>query len=203
MSPKSAISAAISVDWEVPDPPVGNTDITGDLNGTTVTFSNAERSFIGGLNIFSDSDFSAAPPSSNEVVNYSLNSNWTATFSNPISNLLLYVVRWRGAATGVNTTTYTFNQSFTILSGLGEGTVSGNTLSFPEESGSNNGIIQFTGPVSSLSVSTNGINNSGNSLTFGVQSVQSIPEPLTILGAGTAISFGAFFKRKLNQKKNS
>ena len=28
-----------------------------------------------------------------------------------------------------------------------------------------------------------------------------VPEPLTILGAGTAAGFGAFFKRKLNKKK--
>lgn len=30
---------------------------------------------------------------------------------------------------------------------------------------------------------------------------QTIPEPLTILGAGTAIGFGTFFKRQLNSKK--
>ena len=29
---------------------------------------------------------------------------------------------------------------------------------------------------------------------------QPVPEPLTILGAGTAIGFGAFFKRKLAKK---
>ena len=37
-----------------------------------------------------------------------------------------------------------------------------------------------------------------------VERVESVPEPLTILGAGTAIGFGASFKRKLaksNQKK--
>ena len=28
-----------------------------------------------------------------------------------------------------------------------------------------------------------------------------IPEPLTILGAGTAAGFGAFFKHQLNRKK--
>ncbi|GBF85489.1 hypothetical protein AsFPU3_2549 [Aphanothece sacrum FPU3] len=31
---------------------------------------------------------------------------------------------------------------------------------------------------------------------------QSVPEPLTILGAGAAISFGTAFKRKLAQKKD-
>ncbi|NQZ63109.1 MAG: PEP-CTERM sorting domain-containing protein [Crocosphaera sp.] len=31
--------------------------------------------------------------------------------------------------------------------------------------------------------------------------VQTIPEPLTILGAGAAIAFGAGFKRKLGKVK--
>ncbi len=44
------------------------------------------------------------------------------------------------------------------------------------------------------------------SSALSVENVQltPVPEPLTILGAGTAISFGGFFKRKLSQgqKKN-
>ena len=37
--------------------------------------------------------------------------------------------------------------------------------------------------------------------SFDIQTTHSVPEPLTILGAGTAIGFGAAFKRKLAQKK--
>ncbi|MCH2244926.1 MAG: PEP-CTERM sorting domain-containing protein [Crocosphaera sp.] len=37
--------------------------------------------------------------------------------------------------------------------------------------------------------------------SFDIQTTHAVPEPLTILGAGTAISFGAAFKRKLAKKK--
>ncbi len=36
----------------------------------------------------------------------------------------------------------------------------------------------------------------------GIIEVQAVPEPLTILGAGTALGFGTFFKRKLAKKQN-
>ena len=35
--------------------------------------------------------------------------------------------------------------------------------------------------------------------TFGV--LAAVPEPLTILGTGTAIGFGAFFKRQTSKKQ--
>lgn len=38
-------------------------------------------------------------------------------------------------------------------------------------------------------------------LTFTQEEVGTVPEPLTILGAGTAIAFGASFKRKLGKPK--
>ncbi|MEM1368632.1 MAG: hypothetical protein AAGG02_11565 [Cyanobacteria bacterium P01_H01_bin.15] len=45
-----------------------------------------------------------------------------AIFSDPISDLLLYPVGWRGiAAGGPNPVTYEFDQPFTDLSGLGGG----------------------------------------------------------------------------------
>ncbi|MDJ0844669.1 PEP-CTERM sorting domain-containing protein [Crocosphaera sp.] len=36
-------------------------------------------------------------------------------------------------------------------------------------------------------------------LTFTQKEVSAVPEPLTILGAGTAIAFGTGFKRKLGK----
>lgn len=40
-------------------------------------------------------------------------------------------------------------------------------------------------------------------LDFSLLRAQSVPEPLTIIGAGTALGFGAFFKRKLNHSKSA
>jgi hypothetical protein len=41
-----------------------------------------------------------------------------------------------------------------------------------------------------------------NSSAGGLYAVYSVPEPLTILGVGTALGFGAGFKRKLAKKDN-
>ncbi|MEW6144516.1 MAG: IPTL-CTERM sorting domain-containing protein [Thermodesulfobacteriota bacterium] len=144
-----------------------------------VTEGNLARSTVNLLNVsgpgleivdLSGPDFAAAPLSSNTVVvEYDVLSDWTATFDPPVENLLLYIIFWRGIAGGPDPVTYQFDQSFTVLSGLGGTTVSnGNTLLSIPGSFFANGILQFSGPVSSLSVLTNGNNNSSQVLTFGV-----------------------------------
>ncbi|MGK7941405.1 MAG: PEP-CTERM sorting domain-containing protein [Crocosphaera sp.] len=50
------------------------------------------------------------------------------------------------------------------------------------------GTVNFTG-------------SDGTILEYGTFSVKPVPEPLTILGAGTALGFGTLFKRKLNASK--
>lgn len=57
----------------------------------------------------------------------------------------------------------------------------------------NDGIkIQF-GP--------DGFNVGIDNIEFTVSSTTAVPEPITLLGAGTALGFGTFFKRKLGQKR--
>ncbi|MGK7879038.1 MAG: PEP-CTERM sorting domain-containing protein [Crocosphaera sp.] len=170
------MAAAIGVDWTTPT--------TGDLNGTTVTLSNFSFPSISTSDL-SGSDYSAAPlSSSQEIIVYDANSDWTATFSNPVSDLLLYPRFWRPTGGDISPVTYEFDQSFTILSGLTGATVVGNTLSLPT-SGFSDGVIQFSGPISSLTVNTSSTSFSGQSLTFGVDHTPppvSTPEPATILG---------------------
>ena len=50
--------------------------------------------------------------------------------------------------------------------------------------------------------SVNDLNLPGNQFNQVVE-IQAVPEPLTLLGAGTAMAFGAFFKRKLKASKSS
>ena len=123
--------------------------------------------FIGDL---SGPDFAAAPLSPNQVtVSYDTLSDWTTTFDPPVGNLLLYVVFWRGVAGGPDPVTYQFDQPFTVLSGLGGTSVSnGNTLLSVPGSIFASGIVQFAGPVSSLSVQTNSDSSSAQALTFGI-----------------------------------
>ncbi|MEN9656418.1 MAG: hypothetical protein RL311_1399, partial [Bacteroidota bacterium] len=84
--------------------------------------------------------------------------DWTITFASPITNLRLYSKYWRAAD-------YTFDNAFSILSGSGLSS-NGNILTV---NGWGNGIIQFSSPITSLSLnSSEGSNNqSGQIMTFG------------------------------------
>lgn len=162
-TPKASAGVAIPVEWD---------------NSTEGTFarSTVELFNISGPSLvtrdLSGPDYAAAPLSPDTViVSYDVLSDWTATFDPPVENLLLYLLGWRGVAGGPDPVTYQFDQPFTVLSGLGGVTVSnGNTVLSIPGSIFADGIIQFAGPVSSLSILTDGDNNSAQDLTFGVLS---------------------------------
>ena len=76
---------------------------------------------------------------------------------------------------------------------------------------SNNGnvTISFAGPVDQLYIdftqasdSLSGSNPAGHGIGIGNMTYQAVPEPLTLLGAATAIAFGTAFKRRSAQSKN-
>lgn len=168
--------ATLIVDWTTPT--------AGTLGNINVSMSGLASPFLRIDNRdLTSSDFSAAPVSDAEVVVYGYGNDWTATFDQPVKNLLLYIDWWRGTLTaGMDPTIdYTFDQSFNVLSGLANAVVSGDTLSLPDI-GLHNGIIQFEGSIASLSVNSSATASpgSGQSLTFGV------PEPSTL----ALITFG-------------
>jgi hypothetical protein len=156
---------AIPVVWDE------NAVTEGTLVNSTVNLLDVSDTSLIALDL-SGPDFAAGPLSANQVVvEYETLSDWTATFDPPVENLLLYVKFWRGVLGGPDPVTYQFDRPFTVLSGLGGTTVSnGNTVLSVPSSFFSDGILQFTGPVGSLSVQTN--SNSGNAqdLTFGVLS---------------------------------
>jgi len=135
-------------------------------------------------------------PPSVAVSLYRDNSDWTATFGNPINDLGLYLVGWRGGAN------YTFNQTPTLISGCSNGTIAGNILSL---SGSSttlcNGILRFTGTISSLSVDSS-ISVIGNQIgmtfaTFDNPAPPSVPGPLPLFGAGAAYAWSRGLRRRI------
>ena len=154
---------AIPVDWN------DATVTPGDLDGITVTLTGF---LVLGPDVqnLSGPDYSAAPLSaSTEVAEYETGSDWTATFSEPVENLLLYIVFWRGVAGGENPVTYSFNHPFTVLSGLSNSTVSnGDTVLSIPDNVFEDGIIQFDGPITSLTVDTNSDSGNNQGLTFGL-----------------------------------
>lgn len=191
----TASAFPIGVDW--------TSATTGDLDGVTLTMSNLLDNSIGTADL-TGSDFSAAPLSTTtEILSYDTASNWTASFSGSISDLLLYGVFWRGIAGGTNPVVYTFDQPFTILSGFGSAAVSGgNTVLSLPGTGFHDGILQFAGSATSLSVVSSTVcppDCSAQGLTFGLDT-NSVPEPsiLSLLGLGLA---GIGFARRRYSNK--
>jgi hypothetical protein len=129
-------------------------------------------------------------PPSVVVSRYRDNSDWTATFGNPINDLGLYLVGWRG---GVN---YTFNQTPTLISGCSNGTIAGNILSLSGSSSTLcNGILRFTGTISSLSVdSSKSVIGDQIGMTFATLPV---PGPLSLFGAGAAYAWSRGLRRRI------
>ena len=184
------------------------TDTSGSLNGVsfnTTGFSSGVFDVLQTQN-FSGADFSAAPVGVVQALAYSANVSWSVTFSSPVTNLYLIVDAWRGIYnfTGVDpTSTYTFNLPFSVASGLSGASVSGNTLSLPDfgasssEGGFFNGVLLFTGPVTTLSVSAAAPNPGGQDLTF-VTSSSTVPEPssMLLMSVGAIASILFILRRK-------
>jgi hypothetical protein len=148
----------------------------GVRDGIGVTFN-------GGRAGLATADYAAAPLSpALPSVDYTSSSGWTITFSDPVSDLLLYTIWWRGVD-GLSTPatfSYTFDASFAILSGETGVTQVGGALQIPNTLWGN-GILRFSGPLTSLSVTTDFSDGSYQALTLALGAA---PEPSTLTFAG-------------------
>ncbi len=195
----SASAAPILTNWTSAIQPPGTIPCCfgfgaarGTLNGVSVDFT--ANDFLWIVSPFLDtsdlsgSDFAAAPGGTIEdTVAYNESANWRVTFGAPQQNLLLYALFWRGLETGLgNPVTYTFDHSFSILSGLSSASVSGNALSLPD-TGFHSGILQFSGSISALNM-TSDFQDSAPQIaaTFGLNPESVVPEPssLALLAVG-------------------
>ncbi|MEB3884086.1 PEP-CTERM sorting domain-containing protein [Lyngbya sp. CCY1209] len=174
------------VDWnDITEGEVFGVDVTA----TGFTFPSEDSPSIG-ERAFTGSSFAAAPLSNAETIyNYISTDNWSVTFDAPLSDLFLYGWSWRGTTTVFNVdppTTYTFSSPFSILSGFDGSTVSGNSLTVPDTGFLAAGILKFSGPISELSVISEGENpGGGQTLAFattGIYEPESVPEPASALG---------------------
>lgn len=155
----------VGVDWDI--------TAGGAASGTMCNTSVSVTPVFDGppsTNDLSGPGYSGAPLSAvQELLGYAAPTDWTATFDPPVSGLLLYATFWRGAgALGPDPTSYTFDQPFTILSGFSGASVVGATLLAPHDQ-FHSGILMFTEPVTTLSVTSNAESTgAGQLMTFGV-----------------------------------
>lgn len=192
----SASGAVIPVDWN-------DDGASGTLGGVTVTMTGLESPGLFHTDDLEDpfeltgDDFAGGPiPGVTELSSYDVLSDWTATFSEPITNLLLYVVFWRGPSGQPeppdDVMIYTFDQTFTVLSGLGDAVFpeGDKTFAAPEDV-FHLGVLRFDGPVTSLSLTSNSFGHSAQLLTFGV-----VPEPSAPLLAALALGLAVRARRR-------
>lgn len=194
--------------------PVDWTTITSgtiaNINVTTTGFSfpsptspSVENySFIG-------SNFSTAPLSNVDTIyNYLSTDDWTATFDSPLSDLLIYGYSWRGTTSVHNVdppTSYTFNLPFTILSGFNGAIVNGNTLTLPDNGYFYEGILEFSGSITTLSVVSDSEGpGAGQLLTFATTTVPAtdVPEPSAVLGIGAVSGLGIWLQKRRSRKSD-
>lgn len=130
----------------------------GNLSGVPFTFTNTSTTIF--ATNLDGAGFTAAPiTGTTAAFQVQANDNWTVTFDQPIPNLRLYC-RW------LRTTLIEFDQPFTILSSDGTFTnPTGNQLNSTLWA---NGIIEFTNPVTTLSLTYLSGDTDAVAFTFGV-----------------------------------
>ena len=156
----------------------------GSLNGVNFTVVPTAGSWD--TPSIQNGDFSAGnawdSAGSLDHLNYRTGDNWTITFDSAVSGLSLYTYYWRGTATSGSE--QTLSEAFTTNANF-SGSTSGNTLN---ATGFNSGILSFSGPVTTLTVTggvgTNGYQGLTLAQTAGSQAVPGIGGIAAIAGVG-------------------
>lgn len=167
---------ARAVDWSTPS--------SGSAGTIDVTLADLAVPALDSGDL-SGADFAAAALSASEdLLDYDVGSDWTATLSETAPGLLVYARSWRGTSAGVDPVTYRFDTPFTILSGLRDAVVTedGTLLTLPAD-GFHDGILFFPGPLASLSVDANSTASSAQQMTLAV-----VPEPGATAGGMAALA---------------
>ncbi|MGA1400380.1 MAG: hypothetical protein ACO38P_08345 [Phycisphaerales bacterium] len=161
----------------------------GSVNGVGFTMTGLSAAGyqpdIQSLNM-AGSDWNNVGAQQGRIYDANSTTTFTVTFASPVSGLQMYLYYFRGAAGGGGGyASYDFAQAFTITGGLGSPTTqSGTALNTP--SGFANGVITFTGPVTTLTVTATGSASGGDQgFTFAVVPV-AVPG-----GAGFAAAMAA------------
>lgn len=168
---------------------------------TFATYSDANTGTVGGVGFtmtglsspafgtpiqnlsMSGADWNNAGTQTGRVYNANTASSFTVTFASAVSGLDFYLYYFRGSTVGSNGyDSYDFGQSFTIVSGLSGLAQTGNSIDTSTTLFAS-GIIRFSGPVTSFTVTTTGGPATGGDQGF-TMAVTAVP------GTGVAVLAG-------------
>lgn len=183
MAGSGTASAATFVTWTSPT--------SGSVNSVTVTATYSQGSPSLANFDLSGANFNPAGGASQQMVDYSVNSAITWTFSSAVTNLDLYALYWRGTASGIGGPSngrYVFSATPTIQSGLSGASIvtpgSGNPYLQVGSSGFYSGILRFSGPITSLTMyAPTGASPSGQLYTLAFDAASSaVPDGASTFG---------------------
>ena len=160
---------------------------TGSLNGVGFTMSCLSNAGFGGdiqSLAMNGADWNNVGSQQGRIYDGNGVTTFTVTFAAPVSGLQMYLYYFRGGTGGGGGyASYDFCQAFTITGGLGSPiTQSGTTLNTSAVNFAA-GVITFTGPVSSLTVTTTGGPATGGDQGFTFAAPAAVPG-----GAGVAVA---------------
>lgn len=169
----------------------------GTLNGVGFTMSGLSDPGFGNAIQSLDltgGDWNSVGAQDGRIYNANTVNSFTVTFDSPVTGLEMYLYYFRGGSVGgAGYNFYDFGQAFTITGGLGAVTQSATTLDTSSVTFAS-GVISFTGPVSTLTVSATG-SATGGDQGFTFASVPDTGSTAALLGAGVVAI--AFARRRL------
>ena len=170
---------------------------TGSLAGVGFTMSGLSNAGSGGdiqsLNM-AGSDWNSVGSQQGRIYDGNGVTTFTVTFAAPVSGLQMYLYYFRGGTVGGGGhNSYDFGQTFTITGGLSSPiTQSGTTLTTSAVNFAS-GVITFTGPVSSLTVTAPGGPANGGDQGFTFAAPAAVPGGA---GLGAAALAGLAARRR-------
>ncbi len=187
----SPLHAGTFVTWDASTDPKGIAASADGVN-VSVTYNPAtfnQKAPSQSVINMSGSNYNPPGSASQSFIDVQQDIGMTWTFDQPVEDLLLYLVFWRGGGSslgGPPDNNYTFDQTPTIQSGLAGGTINGNSFVVTSNESFYSGILSFPGQLTSLSLLTPLTGNSGGqgyTMSFNA----AVPEPATtaiLLSAG-------------------
>ncbi len=170
---------------------------TGSLNGVGFTMSGLSNAGFGGdiqSLAMNGADWNNVGSQQGRIYDGNGVTTFTVTFAAPVSGLQMYLYYFRGGTGGGGGyASYDFGQAFTITGGLGSPiTQSGTTLNTSAVNFAA-GVITFTGPVSSLTVTTTGGPATGGDQGFTFAAPAAVPG---VAGVAVAAITGLATRRR-------
>lgn len=196
-------NAAITwTDWTTTNTTGGTTTVTGTAGGTSVTFTGTGVSFVqtsGGIDYWHTGtawDSTVAAPTGSDIIALNGAGTKTITFSSAVSTAYIALMSWNGQSFS-STSNFSFVGLVRGCGYWGCGTPVGLTANSFTSPGELHGVIQFTGPITSIQFS-DGFDENWHGITVGVEN-GAVPEPATwamMIGGFGAIGGGMRLRRR-------